>query len=76
MEAIDVPFPLPVRFINDLVSGMAIDMQEDEPQTDEAKIDLFQRWVKQRAKESILNVRVQRAAVQVSIDDGDGLVSW
>lgn len=76
METIDVPFPLPVRFIDDLVSGMALDMQEAEPQTDEAKIDLFQRWVKERAKQSILNVRVQRAAVQVSVDDSDGLLSW
>lgn len=73
---IDVPFRLPVRFIVDLVTGMARDMREEEPQTDEAKIDLYQRWVKERAKQSILNVRIQRAAALVSVDDSDGLMSW
>jgi hypothetical protein len=73
---IDVPFRLPVRFIPDLVTGMATDMRETAPETDEAKLDLFQRWVKERAKQSIMNVRQQRAYAQVSVDDSDGLVSW
>ena len=73
---IDVPFRLPVRFIPDFVTGMATDMREEEPQTDEAKIDLYQRWAKERAKQSILNVRIQRAAAQVNVDDSDGLMSW
>lgn len=73
---IDVPFRLPVRFIPDLVTGMAMDMTEPEPQTDEDKLDLFQRWVKSRAKQSMLNVRIQRAAALVSVDDSDGLASW
>jgi hypothetical protein len=73
---IDVPFRLPVRFIPDLVTGMAMDMTEPEPQTDKDKLDLFQRWVKSRAKQSMLNVRIQRAAALVSVDDSDGLASW
>lgn len=73
---IDVPFRLPVRFIPDLVTGMAQEMREQEPQTDAEKLALYQRWSKERAKQTILNVRTQRAASRASVDNSDGLLSW
>ena len=75
-STVDVPFPLPVRFIPDFVTGMAQELNVAEPTTDEGKIALYQAWAKVKAKQCILNVRTQRAATLASVNDSDGLLSW
>lgn len=69
METIDVPFPLPIAFIDDLVEGMVLDMGVNFPANDAEKLLLFQNWVKVRAKDAIRNARVNRAAQQVVLAD-------
>lgn len=73
METIDVPFTLPVIFINDLVEGMSREMGMAVPQSDKEKLLLFQEWVKHRAKETIRGAIVNRASLQA---DTSAVDAW
>jgi hypothetical protein len=70
--SIDVPNTLvPV-----LSKALALAMREPEPTTNTQRLDLAQRFMKQQAKQALLDYRAQEAAERSRTDDADGAVSW
>lgn len=71
METIQVPFVLPVVLIDELVTGMSWEMAVPIPERDSDKIQLFNDWVKHRAKQTIMGVRYAEASNLVDTSDVD-----
>lgn len=67
---------VPDTLVVPLGKALARAMLEPEPTTNAERADVASRFMKQRAKEALLDYRAQLAAEQSREDDSDGAVSW
>jgi hypothetical protein len=71
-----VTVSVPDNLVVLLGRALAQAMGEVEPTTNAQRADLAQRFMKQRAKEALLDYRAQIASEQSRSDDSDGAASW